>query len=458
MSCGDLCTAAKCAELEGRIDELQQLIFELTGLVQEHRNLPVPYAHDIIPNFNVRNRLNGSELTTEVDIFGERQSSTVTLPDSVVPTVNVEVIPQDNYNHQIVVTVNESSDNAVLTTHQPQLEFGIEELGDNQYGFGIIFDGQPVGAILDLTEFVPEETLVLPPEFSIDVDYQLDLLTVAVTIDGQTKKDTVYIDANVINRFGGGGPSNDTGEEDVTCQQIADALQLELGEILAAIAAIQAQVTQVQNVITVEVEASTLTKFDCPEEDSSDGAKNNTARVKNYKLATLPALHKQLQYINENQLSMFERMCELEVVVAFPDWWQVRLGSNVPQIVCSFRKGNTSTYHSLSIPHPKNTEKPKERLLPSYKKGNWQGMVTCKDNSKFIINCVSAGEASVMCNAAISLIDPDFLESPPRVYIGERRGQAVGVDVMTPAVIQYFEKGQQNFAPDWRVRIAELDK
>ena len=63
-----------------------------------------------------------------------------------------------------------------------------------------------------------------------------------------------------------------------------------------------------------------------------------------------------------------------------------------------------------------------------------------------------------MCDAAISLIDPEWLEQPPRVYIGERKGQAVGVDVMIPATIQYFESGQQNMIPNWRVRVAKLEQ
>ena len=112
----------------------------------------------------------------------------------------------------------------------------------------------------------------------------------------------------------------------------------------------------------------------------------------------------------------------------------------------------------LSIPHPVNTDEPTEALLPSYTKGNWQGMVICRDNSKFIVNAVNSGEAAAMCDAAISLIDPDWLEQPPRAYIGERKGQAVGVDDMYPATIQYFESGQQNMIPNWRSRSLKRAK
>jgi len=457
MSCGDLCTAAKCAELEGRIDELQQLIFELAGLVQEHRALPVPYAHDIIPDFNVVTQLNEQDLTTKVVLFGQEQESTVSLPDSVIPTVAVEVVQLDPYNHEIQVTVNDILDTATLTTNQSQIEFGIEELNENEYGFGIIFDGQPYGAILDLSDAVANNQNSFGADFDINVSYQFNLLTVAVTADGITRQDTVYIDADVINRFGGVGSGINIGEQDVGCQQVAEELKVDLGEILAAIAAVQAQVTQVKEVVTVEVQAYALSKFDCPEDNGSTGAENNAAQVEQYKLPTLPALHEQLQWMNQNQVAIFEHLCANSGVLAFPDWWQVRLGSDVPQLVCTFRKGNTSTYHSYAIPHPRDTSQPTEALLPAFTKGSWQGMIVCKDNSKFIINCNTKAEAERMCAIAAQLIDNNYLELPPRIYVGERKGQAVGKAPMILATIQYFESGQQNTIPNWRVRVAELE-
>ena len=455
MSCGDLCTAAKCAELSNRINKLEQSIQELAVRLTDHANMPVPYSHDYLPNFDVDTTINGNELTTKVRIENREDSRTITLPDSVVPTVAIEVIPIDNYNYTIAVTVNESVAEAALTIHQPQIQFGIEKLEGQQYGFGILFDDMAVSAVLDLNNFDPTGTETTDADFDVNVSYLFNLLGVAVTIDGVTKSDTVYIDADVINRFGGGGGGTNIGGDDVGCQQIADALQLELAEILAAIAAVQAQVTQVKEVVTVEVEGTALTKFDCPETDPDSGEESDTFEFEDYKLATLPAIHEQLLWMNLNQLAMFERICEAGSVLAFPDWWQVRLGSKVPQIVCSFRKGTTSTYHSLSIPHPANTDEPTSALLPSYTKGNWQGMVICRDNSKFIVNAVNSGEAAVMCDAAISLIDSEWLEQPPRVYIGERKGQAVGVDVMYPTTIEYFESGQQNMIPNWRVRVTK---
>ena len=456
MSCGDLCTAAKCASLEARIDRLEELINELTVRLTDHTNMPVPYSHDYLPNFDVDTTISGNELTTKVRIENREDSRTITLPDSVVPTVAIEVIPIDNYNHTIVVTVNESVAEATLTTHQPQIQFGIEELDGQQYSFGILLDDVAVEAILDLNSFEPSSTDTAELDFDVNVSYLFNLLNVAMTINGVTKSDTVYIDADVINRFGGGGGGINIGGDDVGCQQIADSLQLELGEILAAIAAVQAQVTQVKEIVTVEVEGIALTKFDCPKPDPDSGKETNAAQVEDYKLAILPALHEQLKFMNQNQLAMFERICEGGGAIALPAWWQTRLNADVSQIACVFRKGGSSTYHSLSIPHPANTDKPTKALLPAYTKGNYQGMVICRDNSKFIINCVSEAEAERMCQIAIELIDSEWLESPPRTYFGKRKGQAVSVDPMLPTSVEYFESGQQNTIPNWRVRISEF--
>lgn len=150
---------------------------------------------------------------------------------------------------------------------------------------------------------------------------------------------------------------------------------------------------------------------------------------------------------------ILKAQCLLEPIVAAPDWWQVRLGGDRPQIVCAFRRGTTRTYHSLSIPHPNNIEKPTAALIPEYEKGNIQGMIVLTDNSKFIVNCVSATEAERVCNIAASLISPAFLPSPFKVWITERKGEPVANDTMVPTTIMYFSTGQRDTNPDWYFAI-----
>jgi len=156
-----------------------------------------------------------------------------------------------------------------------------------------------------------------------------------------------------------------------------------------------------------------------------------------------------------NQLSEFyKHLCETAIpALAVPEWWQVRLGAKTPQIACTFRKGITRSYHNIAIPHPKSINPVTTPLLPSYQKGSIQGMVVCEDNSKFIINCVSREEAERMCNIAIGLIDPNYLNENPKVWITERKGYPIGEEQMHPSTVCYYSTGQQNLMPDWRRRV-----
>ncbi|MEL6989315.1 MAG: hypothetical protein AAGK97_16000, partial [Bacteroidota bacterium] len=360
-------------------------------------------------------------------------------------------------NHEIKVTVNDISDTVILVLEEQQLDFTITEINPGQFDFEIILGEQLKAQTLNVSVPDDNQPELNDIDFAIDVTYLSDLLRIFVTINGITKTAAVYIDAREINNYGGGGSGNNTGEDDVSCEGLADAMQLNLAEILAAIAAVQAEVSQVKKEVTIEVEAEVLTGFDCPKTDPDSGEESEAAKTEEIKQPTLPAIHEMLRYLNENQVSMFEKICEGGGALALPAFYQVRLGGNVPQLACVFRKGGSSTYHTISIPHPANTEEPTKPVLPTYTKGSWQGMIVCKDNSKFIINCNSKAEAERMCGIAAQLIHSDYLELPPRIYVGERKGQAVGVDPMKPTSVQYFESGQQNTIPNWRVRVSDSE-
>lgn len=155
----------------------------------------------------------------------------------------------------------------------------------------------------------------------------------------------------------------------------------------------------------------------------------------------------------EEAKKMAVMQCEVgPPISAIPDWWQVRLNADIPQLVVIFGPTSGRQYHDICIPHPKNTVKQAVSPIPAYTKGSWLGMVICRDNSKFIINAVDAETANALCNYAISAIDPAWLESPPRVYISERKGKgAVTVEYIRPRLLMYHPLGQKHVAPEWRV-------
>lgn len=146
---------------------------------------------------------------------------------------------------------------------------------------------------------------------------------------------------------------------------------------------------------------------------------------------------------------------EPEVVASVPEWWQVRLGAERPQLVLIFRRTGTRGYNQLAIPHPLVTEPPSEPPISAYTKGNWQGMITLRDNSKFIVYAATAGEAERVVNQARSLIRGDFLGSPPLISISEKKGYPLDNDLMVPTSAKYHPDGQRNLKPKWRASFTD---
>lgn len=148
--------------------------------------------------------------------------------------------------------------------------------------------------------------------------------------------------------------------------------------------------------------------------------------------------------------------CGGDYVVTQPDWWQVRLGAERPQIVVAFRSGKTRTYHQISVPHPINIEKWKTNLLGNYEKGSYQGSIILLDNSKFTINCASEAEAKRMIAKAKTLINPAYLTGNSQDRIALRRGNTVQIGGMIAVKAQYFSTGQKNLKADWTTKLAAI--
>lgn len=198
----------------------------------------------------------------------------------------------------------------------------------------------------------------------------------------------------------------------------------------------------IQSLLDVEVEGSQLITR-CDDADT----------FYSYKAKVLTAINQQLNHIKAIEQTIISEICQVEAsaAVAAPDWWAVRLGGDIPQLALIFRVVKTRTYHTLVVPHPINTAPLTIAPIPNYKKGNWMGMITCRDNSKFICNCGTKGEATRLLFIAASLIDPIFLGDPVRFYYAERKGGAVAEGDMRGTSAQYFPMGQRQTKPLWRV-------
>ncbi|MEH2161606.1 MAG: hypothetical protein V7K38_11275, partial [Nostoc sp.] len=156
----------------------------------------------------------------------------------------------------------------------------------------------------------------------------------------------------------------------------------------------------------------------------------------------------------------FERLAEIdgqqcsgtEYYAAVPEWWQVRIEAGRPQMIFMFAEdlgeGNfDSAKYPITVPHPivKHYE---TSPLPSYQKGQYEGIVILKDNSKIIINAISNEEAERVLTAIKQIVIPEFLEGSIQ-KISPRRGVELLTITVYPKRVEYFSTGLKKTKSDW---------
>ncbi|MGL5936663.1 MAG: hypothetical protein ACRCZI_13700, partial [Cetobacterium sp.] len=371
-----------------------------------------------------------NSLKVFVAVGEKNDSETINLPS---PLVNVEADIYDG-TLAINVSVGDKDDTAIVNLPEFNPLDWIDLLKD------ILFDALKLwllneliddlkNLIRDLLKELIEE--ILEGIFNLIKEYIDDLLNQEKYITGQAFYNDGFLTIEIVSSIG-----DTTFDVEIPMADLDEIERL---------------LKDVHRYTVIDVNGETVTEFICAEEAEEGEAVEHSQLA--YAGKSFTGLHALLKTVNDNLLTIFTEICEKNPVLAAPDWWQVRLRGNVPQIVCTFRRGNTRTYHSLSIPHPASTTKPENALIPEYEKGNWQGMIVLTDNSKFIVNCNSSGEAERICNVAASLIDASFLPNPFKVWLSERKGEPVASDPMKPTTIMYYSTGQRNLKPDWYMAI-----
>lgn len=241
------------------------------------------------------------------------------------------------------------------------------------------------------------------------------------------------------------------------CQQILDAIKaLDFGDIDICgedcIVTIIEKVTAILDE-TIEIKAElvkpiagSLSSADCeekPEDYSYNG--QGLAGLANMITATSSILNK-----------IRQRACEIEPATVIPDWWQVRRGQR-SQAVIIYQEYDPATNKfldskwSLAIPYYRFPEGATP-LIPDYKKGQIQGMLTLDDNSKIIVNCSTREEAARVLASLEVLVDPSMLQNKDSL-IGERKGKALKTCTVKPRSIKFFEDGQRDTTPTWSQKI-----
>lgn len=159
--------------------------------------------------------------------------------------------------------------------------------------------------------------------------------------------------------------------------------------------------------------------------------------------------------IAEIQIDLIKMRNTEPPIAAIPEWWPLRIGAERPQLVVFFAEKRPNgklgrTRWPITIPHynSRNTRP----NLPTYRKGQWQGMLTLKDNSKLIVNAISQQEAERVINAIKPLIAPNYLIGA-ELKVGIRKGKVLKNCVVKPTSARYFSSGQKNTVPDWAIDL-----
>lgn len=182
---------------------------------------------------------------------------------------------------------------------------------------------------------------------------------------------------------------------------------------------------------------------------SSDGSAVWTEET-----VTLEVPSSQSVYISkifEQQKALGKQLCELDPNIPLPQDWRAKR-TTLPQqiqVVLINDNGSSKTYHKICVPHPASVEATTSSFIPPYTKGNWYGQLFYNDGSRFTVYASTKEEAERVINHVLALVNSSFVNEPPRLSFGERRGMPVGTGQMTP-IKQYFYDGVQlNGKPSW---------
>ena len=142
---------------------------------------------------------------------------------------------------------------------------------------------------------------------------------------------------------------------------------------------------------------------------------------------------------------------DCDCIATVPEWWQLRPEAQRPQGILLFRElrddgtiGNDR--YSITIPHCTLTTPPSNPPLVEYKKGDFEGILTLKDNSKLIVNCETAIECNRVIDKLSQVIDNDYLEGSSR-KIGKRSGLPFKQIKVVASGAHYYPNGVKSMKP-----------
>lgn len=359
MTCPDLCTAEKCRELEGRIGALEQALELLEAAFEAHTNQAIPIAHNYTPYVKVDLRVDNYTLACFVAVDDYYGFDQVELPPPPDPDVAFDIFALDDGSYVFKVQVNGESDEDTLTLPQSNLSLDGSFTGDLLTL--TVADGESQDTT-QITIPLPEQTEHVESNLKLSASYVSDILTISIA-DGESQDTAqVFIDADVINNFGGGGSNvscdNISNDIQTCCNNISSEIQDCCSQILTAIDNISNQVRTVEQEITIDITDTVNSDYECVE--------NEVTKVIEPKLVPktisnkgLLGLHEHLKLMSANLDAIFKPLCDLEneTVVSIVASDKVIPNASGKLLVLHFvtlenypKRSRNSTYWQIHIP------------------------------------------------------------------------------------------------------------
>lgn len=151
-----------------------------------------------------------------------------------------------------------------------------------------------------------------------------------------------------------------------------------------------------------------------------------------------------------NKQIMFRTVIQESSVISQPESWLTnsRRGNDIPQLIIIYRikRNNKSGSYQVTIPHYNGSKSIKP---PEYTKGNEPIVFKMKDNSGIVINCSDAEKGKNIIKYFLGFCNKKYVDNMDNyIYPSKTR---VRKDLMVPIRADYFEDGQKNLNPTWRI-------
>jgi hypothetical protein len=186
-----------------------------------------------------------------------------------------------------------------------------------------------------------------------------------------------------------------------------------------------------------------------------------TAQIFNANAQGLPGIDEKLNAVFSALESIWSKVrCEddNECLLVVPEWWQVKAGANRPQLLLIYAdKLSDGTWgrqrREFVIPHfnvaLRNALK---SILPTVRKGSYQGIYTLKDNSKIMMYCINKTEVTRILREFDRLVLPN--QRTKNFKTGEISYTSNFQKItLYPYEARYFSRGLEALTPDWKEKL-----